>query len=71
MNRTRIHVEALPMADAMNRATDVLKELKLAPTEARVLTVGRWLKRMHDGGRLSMYRTVAKELGMRIVGDES
>jgi len=64
-----VTIETLPMADAMTRACDVLKDLKLQPTEDRVLIVGRALKRMHDAGRQSMYRTVAKKLDLKVAGD--
>lgn len=64
-----MNIEALSMADASARACDVLKELHLIPTTGRILIVARWLKRMHDGGRKSMYRTVAKRLDMTVIGD--
>lgn len=61
---------SLSMTDALARANALIEEIE-SPRgrHNKALIVAGWLKRMHDGGRMSMLRTVAQELGMKTVED--
>lgn len=65
-------VHVLPIDLAIVDAQRVLKELGRTRHSDRDCSVlAREFQRVHSAGRLSMLREVAKQLGMRVLGDES
>lgn len=65
-------VHVMPIDLAIGDAKRVLKEIGRPRHSDRECSVlAREFQRLHTAGRLSMLREVAKQLGMRVLGDET
>lgn len=66
-----MHITTMSLTDATNRAQGLLRDMgRKSYTDRELSILAREVQTIHSAGRLSMLRTVARTIGMTVIGDQ-